>query len=113
MRFKNRSVEVRENRDAGERCHCRLLDLYISKMLEDAKLKDLFYLSPLENVKNEDACWYYNVPVDYQRLYLKCVSWLEFQVVTQITVYEQLELPHYTQLVFQKRSFKSTLVIAQ
>ena len=62
------NVEVRENRDAGEHCHCRLLDVYISKMPEDAKLKDLFYLHPLQKVKNEDACWCYSAPVGQNRL---------------------------------------------
>ena len=37
-------------------------------MSEDAKLKDLFYLCPLEKVKNEDACWYYSAPVGRNRL---------------------------------------------
>ena len=54
---KNKRVEVRENRDAGDRCHCRCLDQHISKMPEDAKSKDLFYLCPLEKVKNEEGCW--------------------------------------------------------
>ena len=57
VRLKNKRVEVRENRDAGDRCHCRCLDQHISKMPEDAKSKDLFYLCPLEKVKNEEGCW--------------------------------------------------------
>ena len=68
VRLKNKSVEIRENRDAGERCHCRLLDLYISKLPNDAKLKDLFYLCPLEKVKNEEACWYYSAPIGRNKL---------------------------------------------
>ena len=68
VRLKNKRVEIRENIDAGERCHCRLLDLYIRKMPEDAKSKDLFYLRPLEKVKNDEGVWYYSAPVGRNKL---------------------------------------------
>ena len=68
VRLKNKWVEIRENSDAGERCHCRLLDLYTSKMPEDAKSKDLFYLRPLEKVKNDEGVWYYSAPVGRNKL---------------------------------------------
>ena len=73
VRLENKQVEIRENSNAGECCHCRLLDLYISKMPEDAKSKDLFYLRPLEKVKNDEGIWYYSAPVGRNKL-LKMVS---------------------------------------
>ena len=37
-------------------------------MPADAKSKDLFYLCPLEKVKNEEACWYYSAPIGRNKL---------------------------------------------
>ena len=42
--IKNKTVEIHRNPEAGDRCHCSLLDLYISKMPREAKEKDLFYV---------------------------------------------------------------------
>lgn len=68
VRLKNKHVEIRENRDAGERCHCKLLEMYMSKLPDDAKVKDLLYLRPLGKVKNEEACWYYSAPIGRNKL---------------------------------------------
>ena len=59
LRMKNKSVEIIANRDAGDRCHCMLLDLYISKLPDEAKSKDLFYVRPLEQTKESNKSWYY------------------------------------------------------
>ena len=48
VRLKNKCVEIRANEDAEERCYCSLLDMYISKLPNEAKSKDLFYARPLE-----------------------------------------------------------------
>ena len=48
--MKNKRVEIIENPDAGIRCHCGLLDLYNSKLPEEAKEKVLFYVCPKEKV---------------------------------------------------------------
>ena len=47
LHVKNKSVEIHKSPEAGDR-HCRLLDLYISKLPEEAVEKDLFYVRPME-----------------------------------------------------------------
>ena len=37
-------------------------------MPEDAKSKDLFYLRPLEEVKDDEGIWYYSAPVGQNKL---------------------------------------------
>lgn len=54
LKLKNKSVEILENCDAGDRCHCALLDLYIGKLPAEAKSMDLFYARPLERAKSND-----------------------------------------------------------
>ena len=44
-------------------CHCYLLDLYSSKIQNEAKEKDVFYVQPLSNLKNPALPWYTSVPV--------------------------------------------------
>ena len=68
LQLKNKSVEIYANRDAGDRCHCALLDPYISKLPKEAKSKDLFYVRPLEQAKVCDKSWYYNAPVGRNKL---------------------------------------------
>ena len=68
LHLKNKSVEIYANRDAGDRCHCALLDRHISKLPKEAKSKDLFYVRPLEQAKVCDKSWYYNAPVGRNKL---------------------------------------------
>ena len=68
LHLKNKSVEIYANRDAGDRCHSKLLDLYISKLPQEAKSKDLFYVHPLEKAKANDETWYCSVPVGRNKL---------------------------------------------
>ena len=42
-------VEIHESKDAGERCLVYLLDLYLAKIPQYAKDKDIFYCKPLQN----------------------------------------------------------------
>ena len=37
LHLKNKSVDVYRNPEAGDRCHCRILDVYISKLPQAAK----------------------------------------------------------------------------
>ena len=48
LHIKNKSVEIHENPEAGDRYHCRLLDLCSSKIPPEAVEKDLFYVHPME-----------------------------------------------------------------
>ena len=65
----NKSVPIFACRDAGDRCHVHLLDLYISRMPKKAKDLDYFYLRPLESFScNESAPWYCNSPVGEHKL---------------------------------------------
>ncbi len=54
--------------EAGERCHCYLLDLYISKLPRKAIETDLFYVRPLENFQLKSQTWYTCVPVGKNKL---------------------------------------------
>ena len=67
LHIRNKTVEIFENAEAGNRCHCRLLDLYISKLPMEAKEKDLFYVRPNETVINETT-WYYSTPFGWNKL---------------------------------------------
>ena len=50
VHVENKCVEIYRNPEAGDRCHCRVLDLYISKLPPEAKEKDLFYVRPMEKL---------------------------------------------------------------
>ena len=68
LNVKNKSVEIFRNPEAGNRCHCCLLDLYISKLPTEAKEKDLFYVRPMEKLKSEQSVWYYSIPIGRNKL---------------------------------------------
>ena len=73
LHIKNKSVQIHENPEAGDRCHCRLLDLYISKLPPEAVEKDLFYVRPMEKVNKqpptyERSVWYYSIPLGRNKL---------------------------------------------
>jgi hypothetical protein len=69
LTLKNKCVEIVENKEAEDRCHCKLLDAYISKLPEEAKTKDLFYARPLEEVKSDSTKpWYYCAPISCNKL---------------------------------------------
>ena len=71
--MKNKRVEIIENPDAGIRCHCRLLDLYNSKLPEEAEEKVLFYICPKERVNKTSTCehssLYYSIPIGCNELW--------------------------------------------
>ena len=73
LHLKNKCVEIYRNLEAGDRCHCRILDLYISKLPSEAKDKDLFYVRPMEKTNSsiptyERSVWYYSIPVGRNKL---------------------------------------------
>ena len=71
----NMSVEIHNYPEAGDHCHChcRLLDLYISKLPPEAIEKDLFYVRPMEKVNKrvrtyEQSVWYYSISIGRNKL---------------------------------------------
>ena len=68
LKLKSKSVKILENHDIGDRCHCTLLDLYISKLPAEAKSMDLFYAWSLEHAKRDDNVWYYKQPIGRNKL---------------------------------------------
>ena len=72
LRVKNKSVEIYETSQSGDRCHCHLLDLYISKLPIKAKKKDLFYVRPIDKLNKkpslERSVWYYSIPIGRNKL---------------------------------------------
>jgi hypothetical protein len=72
LRVKNKRVQICENPEAGDRCHCKILDLYISRLPAEAKEKDIFYVRPMEKVNKmptyERSIWYYSIPIGRNKL---------------------------------------------
>ena len=68
MRLEHKSVSSIANKDAGTRCHIYLLDLYISKLPNEAIEKDLFYCRPRSSIPPESLVWYSGVPVGKNNL---------------------------------------------
>ena len=68
LRLENKVVHQYESTDI-QRCHVLLLDKYISKMPQDAKKKDNFYLKPKATAP-VDPClpWFTSVPLGKNKL---------------------------------------------
>lgn len=59
----NKTVHQYESEDINK-CHVLLLDKYFSKLPEEAKRKDVFYLKPKqETPKNPTSTWFTAVPI--------------------------------------------------
>ena len=70
--MKGKVVPVYSCPDAGDRCPVHLLDQYISKLPEEAKLKDIFYVRPLDKVTSDQTKpWYSAVPLGKNTLQQK------------------------------------------
>ena len=68
--FKARSIYACP--DAGDRCHVSLLDLYLSKLPQEAIQKDIFYVRPLYEIPTDPSkLWYAAVPVGNYNLNTK------------------------------------------
>ena len=52
----NKTVPILENKTAGERCRCYLLDFYISKLPKEVKERDLFYMYVRPLLIIEESC---------------------------------------------------------
>ena len=57
LHLKNKSIEIYRNPEAGDRCHCRILDLYISKLPSEAKDKDLFCVRPIKKPNSSTSTY--------------------------------------------------------
>ena len=69
LRLDNKSVFIPTVPEAGKRCHCSLLDKYISKLPAKAIEADLFYVRPLGKVTADSPTWYTSVPLGKNKLY--------------------------------------------
>ena len=61
LRLDNKSVYIAAVPEAGECCHCSLLDKYISMLPPNAVDTDTFYVRPLS--KPTGSKWYSSVPI--------------------------------------------------
>lgn len=115
LHIKNKSVEIHENPEAGNRCHCRLLDLYISKLPTEAVEKDLFYVCPMEKVNKQPptygrSVWYYSIPIGRNKLSQMVPEICKLGLATkQIIVCERQGLLSYMKHKFQKKLYRRGL----
>jgi hypothetical protein len=65
---RNKIVPIYSNPASGDRCHVRILDLYISKLPPEAKQHDCFYLKPKSAYSPSDEVWYTNQVVGKNEL---------------------------------------------
>ncbi len=67
LNLPNKSVKIMRCSDAGERCHCYLLDTYFKRIPRDC---DCFYLRPLQKPDIGKACavWFSSVPLGRNKL---------------------------------------------
>ena len=64
MRIENKVVPIYANSEAGNRCHIRQLDTYFSKIPDQARELDIFYLRPLGNIPDDPSRpWFAAAPV--------------------------------------------------
>ena len=71
VKLKNKSVFIAEVPEAGERCHCSLLNKYLSKLPKKAIEADIFYVRPLDRITPDSLTWYSSTPVGKNKLYKK------------------------------------------
>ena len=74
LHVKKKVVPIYSCPQAGDRCPVYLLDKYISKLPEEAKEKDLFYVRPLESMAESadtHSVWYSAVPIGKHTLQQK------------------------------------------
>ena len=63
----NKVIRHYANSALGERCFVRLLELYVSKLPELAKKRDIFYCKPKTNFRKDDI-WFCNAPIGHNTL---------------------------------------------
>ena len=69
MRIENKVVPIYANSEAGDRCHVRQLDVYLSKIPDQARELDIFYLRLLGNIPEDPSRpWFAAAPVGENKL---------------------------------------------
>lgn len=69
LRRENKVVQQFPCASAGTKCHAYLLDLYVSKLPEEAKQKGAFYFTPLKNIPTDAAKpWFTLIPIGWNKL---------------------------------------------
>ena len=64
LHLQSKVVPIYACPDGGQRCHVFLLDLYLRKLPQEAILKDVFYVRPLQETPRDPSVpWYTAVPV--------------------------------------------------
>ena len=64
LRLENKVVPIYSNKSEGDGCHVHILDQYISKIPEEAKIKHFFYARPLPAIPTDcKKPWFVPVPV--------------------------------------------------
>ena len=90
LHVKKKCVDIFRNPEAGDRCHCRVLDLYISKLPSEAKDKDLFYVLPMDKIHASESTYerlfgttaFQLVATSFHRWYQKYAN-LQISLVTK------------------------------
>ena len=64
LHLANKEVPIYACPTAGDRCHVRLLDLYLQKLPSEAIEKDIFYVRPLKKIPSDPSSpWYTSAPI--------------------------------------------------
>ena len=63
LHLESKIVPIYSSKDAGDRCHVYLLDLYLSKLPREAVESDIFYVRPLQDAPFDQTSWYTAAPV--------------------------------------------------
>ena len=60
----NKAVHQYQDFEAGERCHVKVLDKYLSKLPPNARDKDIFYFRPVASAPTDDTSpWYVSMAI--------------------------------------------------
>ena len=84
----NKCVKIYRDPEAGDRYHCGILDLYISKLPSETKEKDSFYVCSMEKTNSSTPTWEIcgtiGVAISLHKWYQKFAS-LQISEVTRQT----------------------------
>lgn len=69
LRVENKIVPIYANSEAGDRCHVKQLDVYLSKLLPNAQQLDIFYLRPSATTPDDPTQpWFGRSPIGENKL---------------------------------------------
>ena len=110
LHVSNKVVPVFSCPQVGERCAIYLLDLYLSKLPNEAFEQDVFYVRPLQNIPPDPAN-HGTPPYQWERTPLKgslpsFVIVLVFRGQSQTTAYNQHPLLTCIGVEYQRRSYR-------